>query len=78
MTPFPARPTIPARPAAYIRNADATTAGDPGMTAQCNMVISLVQDLGWPTPAVYADPGQPGLHVRSAERDSSRWRRDEA
>ncbi len=28
------------------------------MTAQRNMVISLVQDLGWPAPAVYADAGQ--------------------
>lgn len=51
---------VPARPAAYIRDADATTADSPGMTAQRNMVISLAQDLGWPAPAVYADAGQAG------------------
>lgn len=60
MTTFPALPAIPARPAAYIRDADATTADDPDMTAQRNMVISLAQDLGWPVPAVYADVGQAG------------------
>jgi hypothetical protein len=27
------------------------------------MVISLVQDLGWPVPAVYADAGQPGSQL---------------
>jgi hypothetical protein len=58
VTTFPARPTIPARPAAHIWDADATTPDDPDMTAQCNMVISLAQDLGWPVPAVYADAGQ--------------------
>jgi len=58
VTTFPARPTIPARPAAYIRDADAATPDDPDMTAQRNMVISLAQDLGWPVPAVYADAGQ--------------------
>lgn len=60
MTTFPARPTIPTRPAAYIRDPDAITADDPGMTAQRNMVISLAQDLGWPAPSVYADAGQAG------------------
>ncbi len=58
VTTFPARPTIPVRPAAYIRDADATTADDPDMTAARNNVISLAQGrLGWPVPVVYADAG---------------------
>jgi hypothetical protein len=43
---------VPARPAAYIREAAATEADDPGLADQRGMVISLVQDLGWPVPAV--------------------------
>jgi hypothetical protein len=53
----------PSRPAAYIRNADATTADDPDMIAHRDMVISLVRDLGWPVPTVYADIGQPGSQL---------------
>jgi hypothetical protein len=48
---------VPARPAAYVREAAATEADDPGLADQRGMVISLVQDLGWPVPAVYADAG---------------------
>jgi hypothetical protein len=54
---------VPARPAAYIREAAATEADDPGLADQRGMVISLVQDLGWPVPAVYADAGQPGSQL---------------
>jgi hypothetical protein len=57
---------LPARPAAYIRDAVATTADDPNLIAHRDMVISLVQDLGWPVPAVYADVGradQPGSQL---------------
>ena len=54
---------LPARPAAYIRNTDATTADDPGLIAARDMVIGLVRDLGWPTPVVYADIGQPGSQL---------------
>lgn len=50
---------LPARPAVYIRDADAATADDSDLTAQRDMVISLVQGLGWPTPTVYADVGPP-------------------
>ncbi len=63
VTIFPARPIIPGRPAVYIRNADATTADDPDMTAQRDMVIGLAQDLGWPVPDVYADAGRPGSQL---------------
>lgn len=52
--------TFPARPAAYIRDADATAAHDPDMTAQRDMVISLAQEVGRPVPAVYADAGRSG------------------
>jgi len=62
MTAFPARPTIPARPAAYIRDPCATAASD--VTAQRDMVIRLAQDeLGWPAPAVYSDAGPPGSQL---------------
>lgn len=50
---------VPARPAAYIRDAYAATADDSDLTAQRDMVIGLVHDLGWPVPAVYADVGPP-------------------
>jgi hypothetical protein len=43
---------MPARPAAYIRD-----------TAHRETVISLVRDLGWPVPTVYADAGQPGSEL---------------
>lgn len=54
---------VPARPAAYIRDADATNADDPNLTERRDVVISLVQELGWPVPAVYADAGQPGSQL---------------
>jgi hypothetical protein len=65
VTAFPARPTIPARPAAYIRDPHVAGADNPEMTAHRNMVISLAQnELGWPVPAVYADAGGPHRALR--------------
>ena len=62
MTTFPARPAIPARPAAYVRDPYSTPADD--MTAERTMVISLAQDeLGWPEPVVYAEASQPGSQL---------------
>jgi hypothetical protein len=60
---FPVRPTIPSRPAAYIRDADATATDDPTMTELRDMVISMAEGLGWPGPTVYADAGQPGSQL---------------
>jgi hypothetical protein len=61
---FPPRPSIPARPAAYVRDAYATAADDADMTAERRMVINLVQDeLRWPAPVVYADSGPPGSEL---------------
>lgn len=51
---------MPARPAAYIRDAYAATAGDSDLTSRRDMVIGLVRGLGWPVPVVYADVGPPG------------------
>jgi len=63
VTVFPARPTIPARPAAYVRDPHSTLADD-DMTAERAMVISLAQDeLGWPEPTVYAEAGRPGSQL---------------
>jgi hypothetical protein len=64
MTTFPARPTIPVRPAAYIRDPYAADTGDADMTEYRNVVISQVQnELGWPVPVVYADAGRPGSQM---------------
>ena len=52
--------TVPARPAAYIRVEDATSAEDPDITAQRDLVVAQARHLGWPVPAVYADAGQAG------------------
>jgi hypothetical protein len=58
VTTFPARPPIPVRPAAYIRDSDATTADDLDIDRAAQHVISVARDrLGWPVPAVYADVG---------------------
>lgn len=76
MTTFPARPAIPARPAVYIREADAVTADDAGMRRQRNMVIGLVQDLGWPEPAVYADAGRPGSQLAALAEAITAGRHD--
>jgi hypothetical protein len=51
---------VPARPAAYIRDADATTADESDLASQRDLVIDLVQHMGWPVPAMYADVGPPG------------------
>jgi hypothetical protein len=61
VTAYPARPSIPARPAVYIRDRDATATDDAGITALRDALAREVQDkLGWPAPAVYADAGPPG------------------
>lgn len=61
MTAYPARPSIPARPAVYIRDRDATATDDAGITTLRDALAREVQDkLGWPAPAVYADAGPPG------------------
>jgi hypothetical protein len=56
----PAVATIPVRPAAYIRDADATTADDSIMTHHRESVASAARRLGWPVPALYADAGAAG------------------
>ncbi len=70
---------LPARPAAYIRDIYAATADDSDMTAQRDMVISLVQHLGWPVPAVYADVGplgRPGSQLTALVEAISAGRHD--
>lgn len=67
---------FPARPAAYIRDLYATTAGDSDVTRQRDMVIDLVQDLGWPVPAVYADLGQSGSQLAALVEAISAGRHD--
>jgi hypothetical protein len=52
--------TVPARPAAYVRVEDATSADDPDLTMQRDLVTRAARELAWPVPAVYADAGQPG------------------
>jgi hypothetical protein len=52
--------TVPARPAAYVRVADAAAADDPDVTQQRELVVGAARGLGWPAPAVYADAGPPG------------------
>jgi hypothetical protein len=49
------------------------------MTAQCDMVINLVQGLGWPVPAVYSDvgpPGRPGSQLAALVEAISAGRHD--
>jgi hypothetical protein len=67
---------VPARPAAYIRDADATNADDPILAEHRDMVISLVQELGWPVPAVYADAGRPGSRLAALGEAISAGRHD--
>jgi hypothetical protein len=52
--------TVPVRPAAYVRVADAAAADDPDMTSQRELVVGQARRLGWPMPAMYADAGPPG------------------
>lgn len=64
MTSYPARPTIPAHPAIYTRDPDATTIDDASITALSAELTREVQDkLGWPAPAVYAEAGPPGSQL---------------
>jgi hypothetical protein len=70
---------VPSRPAAYIRNADAGTVDDSDLDAQRDMVIGLVQHLGWPVPTVYADvgpPGRPGSQLAALAEAISDGRHD--
>jgi len=76
MTSFPDGPAIPRRPAAYIRDADATTTEDPDMIAQRERVISLAQDEGWPAPVVYADAGRPGRQLAALSEAIAAGRHD--
>lgn len=77
MTAFPARPTIPVRPAAYVRDAYATVADDADMTAERDMVISATRDeLGWPVPVVYADAGPPGSQMAALAQAITAGRHD--
>jgi hypothetical protein len=77
VTTLPARPAIPARPAAYIRDPYAAGADHADMTAERNMVISLAQDdLGWPAPVVYADAGPPGRQLAALAEAITAGRHD--
>lgn len=61
----------PARPAAYLRGD-----GSSDMTRLRDMVIGLVQSLGWPVPAVYADDGPPGSQLAALVEAISAGRHD--
>jgi hypothetical protein len=63
---------VPVCPAAYVRADDG-----PDMARQRDMVIGLVQSLGWPVPAVYADPpGRPGSQLAALMMAISAGRHD--
>lgn len=62
---------VPARPAAYLRGD-----GSSDMTRLRDGVIGLVQSLGWPVPAVYADDGQPGSQLAALVEAISAGRHD--
>jgi hypothetical protein len=65
-----------ARPAAYIRDVHATSGDDSDLTAQRDMVIRLVPDLGWPVPTVYAEAGPPGHQLAALEEAIAAGRHD--
>jgi hypothetical protein len=47
------------------------------MTRQRDMVVGLVQAIGWPVPAVYADPpGRPGSELAALVEAISAGRHD--
>jgi hypothetical protein len=48
---------IPARPAIYVRDRDATTVDDVDATFIGGSISEVTEELGWPEPAVYADAG---------------------
>jgi hypothetical protein len=75
VTTFPACPSVPARPAAYIRDAYATAA-DAGLTWHRNTVMSLARRLGWPVPQVYADAGRPGQQLAALAEAIAAGRHD--
>jgi hypothetical protein len=54
---------IPADPAAYVRVADATSAGDPNVVAQLDLTLGWIRDMGWPAPTAYTDAGEPGRQL---------------
>jgi hypothetical protein len=67
---------VPSRPAAYIRDVDATTVDDSALTTQRDLVIRLVHELGWAVPAVYADIGKPGSQMAALVEAISAGRHD--
>src|SRR5262245_17189804 len=62
---------VPACPAAYLRGD-----GSFELTRMRDMVIGLVQSMGWPVPAVYADDGPPGSQLAALVKAISAGRHD--
>jgi DNA invertase Pin-like site-specific DNA recombinase len=52
--------SVPLRPAAYIRVADARSTQDVGMLSQREALVAAACERGWPEPAIYADTGRSG------------------
>ena len=71
------RPAIPKHPAAYIRDAYATSADSADMTAERDRMIRLTHDhLHWPEPTVYAEAGPPGPQMTALTEAISDGRHD--
>ena len=49
--------TVPARPAAYVRDIHADSDDESGLTEYRDFMVGCARGLGWPEPAVYADAG---------------------
>jgi len=62
---------VPACPAAYLRGD-----GSFELTRMRDMVIGLVQSMGWPVPAVYADDCPPGSQLAALVKAISAGRHD--
>jgi hypothetical protein len=74
--------SVPLRPAAYIRVADARSADDVSVLWQRQALLSAARERDWPEPAIYAGTGRSGwqrpgsdLHrlaadIRSGQRDA--------
>src|SRR5262249_26968001 len=62
---------VPACPAAYLRGD-----GSFELTRMGDMVIGLVQSMGRPVPAVYADDGPPGSQLAALVKAISAGRHD--
>ena len=63
MTTFPARPSVPARPAVYVRGQDATGINDADNRYRRMLIGAVHDELSWPTPVIYADAGPPGSQL---------------